>query len=144
MVVIYGGITIHKLSFFFLLVAMLFSVAGCQPKFQLLAKSSSFISVTRYQTDFNHLQSKIIKGKEMGPLLKGLNASGKHIVPKSAVFHCGKASEENSWYYDIVIHYRSSNRLFVINTEGCTFISDAKSDLLLNPTSMPDMNQYFQ
>ena len=133
-----------KLSFILIGVLAFGLLSGCQQRFQPLPNSPSYIIITRFHMDVSHLQTVKVTGKRMTQLYKGLNASGKHIVPKNAVFSCPAARAENSWTYDIVIHYPTNVRLFVLSKEGCTFIKDSKDDLILYPTTMPDLSNYFE
>lgn len=128
-----------------LIVIVLSSLAGCQPRVQVLQKKSpSYILISRFHPDLSHLQSVLIKGKKKDHLYKGLDVSEKHIVPKNAVFSCPAATQQYSWTYDIVLHYSKTERLFVLKKEGCSFLTDAKNDLILYPTSMPDLDAYFK
>lgn len=72
----------------------------------------------------------------MQELYNGLNNSGKYVIPKNASYSCGDAAKQNSWYYDVDIHYKQFER--------CTFIEDTKDKLLLQSNALSDTDKCFK
>ncbi len=125
----------------------LITLTGCQskPTFTPLPKSPSNLTITKYDGTYKNVKAVSLTGEEEKQIRSELNAAGTHIIPRDAVFHCGAASKETTVYRDIIVHYKQSpDRLFEMNSEGCTFLDDIKDDIRLNPKSMPELDKYFK
>lgn len=129
-----------KYRWFGLMLALLLSGCG-HSNFTSLPTNPNFIVITKYvDGGANPGVKSVHDASMMNTIVSEINEGQNHILRKGETLTCPNA--RSSATYDIVLHYQTAQRTFVLTEAGCTFLNDEKDGLTMY-ADVPDVSRLF-